>query len=561
MAAGELFVKVTPVKAGTAEDVAAFQMVECPPDVEADTLLSFLTQQFGEPIDAAIVSNEKYQRLQVGWIFPGPPTDVPEGTTERICTPFIELDDGSRVAMFAWLADTREVMERNAKDGSISELNVISKDQREYQPFAAPVDDPLELVTALLVGILGPEDDAKSVWVRSCGEVEQHLSAVLTALTGSQERAILIINPAANSNRYVQFLSYEDGSLIIEVVSNQYLTGDDQLSAEGELFLTDQGWTAPPAGEKRNWQFVDATATPPTVQAAARAMAVVRSVFGLDDDGRVSVQLLVSPVRTGTPLNPHPVESPVSRVTVRDETNGADGTAIRWSRANLFEYWDEREGAIAQFAAALREADKDAAQAQVTWLAKRVGDMARATTMQLLSQTAWVMADDLYKAASSTSLWDNALAQYLTATARELTSALSERELTLAYVVDNTFTPENMQRPLTLFGPWFSSAGFVYICPQAIAVELAGVDGYSTEEPDWISRYISESRHVAKQLVSTCLQDHHHYMYLDVDFQTGALDLLVNQAEALPGVISVWRSEAPLPGTNVHVHSPTPLLP
>ena len=222
-------------------------------------------------------------------------------------------------------------------------------------------------------------------------------------------------------------------------------------------------------------------------------------------------------------------------------------TALSWSRPNLFEYWDQREDAIAQFAAALRDADENTAQAQFAWLAQRIGDMARAAPTDLLVTTAWVMADDLYKAASSTLLWDNALEQYLTATARVLTGVVSERGLTLSYVVDNTFGSDN-NRPLTIFGPWFNSAGFVYVCPQSAVLELAKTTGQPTE--------IGEARDISNQVVSRCLQDHRHYVYLDADFQIESVEFLVNHPRAIPGVIAVFRNEPPVTDTNVQVHLP-----
>jgi hypothetical protein len=222
----------------------------------------------------------------------------------------------------------------------------------------------------------------------------------------------------------------------------------------------------------------------------------------------------------------------------------------------MFEYWDQREDAIAQSAAALNELDENGVQSTLARLATHVGDMARAAPSKLLAQTAFVMADDLYKAASVTQSWDRVLASYLTASAGTFTSVLAERGLIVAYAVDNTFAADNMQRPLTVFGPWFASAGFVYICPQAIATELARQTGESTENAAWDARLLAEARDVANQLVSRCWNERRHYMYLDADFQIDSLDFIVNQSSEVPGIISVFRNQPPLPDTEAQVHFP-----
>jgi hypothetical protein len=48
-----LFVKVIPLRAGTGEPAGEPCLVSCPPDVEPDTVLSFLTKRLGEVIETA----------------------------------------------------------------------------------------------------------------------------------------------------------------------------------------------------------------------------------------------------------------------------------------------------------------------------------------------------------------------------------------------------------------------------------------------------------------------------------------------------------------------------
>jgi hypothetical protein len=229
-----------------------------------------------------------------------------------------------------------------------------------------------------------------------------------------------------------------------------------------------------------------------------------------------------------------------------------------WDRPHLFEYWDQRDNAIAQSAAALNELDDNGVRFALERLTAHVIELARVAPQTLLAQTAFVMTDDLYKAACATPSWDSALAGYLTASAGAFTTLLTERGLTVEYVVDNSFAPDNMQRPLTLFGPWFESAGFVYVCPQALAIELAEQTA-SSEEPAVDAHSLAEARDMATELVRRCRQERRHYMYLDVDFQIDSVDFLINVTSDVPGVISVFRNQPPLPGTEVEVRLPSNL--
>src|SRR5215470_14237214 len=47
-------------------------LVVLPPEVEPDTILSFLTQRLGQFDETVWTSTEHHERLGVGWLFPGP---------------------------------------------------------------------------------------------------------------------------------------------------------------------------------------------------------------------------------------------------------------------------------------------------------------------------------------------------------------------------------------------------------------------------------------------------------------------------------------------------------
>lgn len=128
--------KIARVQAGSGEPVAEPEWIDCPPDVTPDTLLSYLTQQFGEPIEVALTATEKNPRLAIGWFFRPTPA-VPTGATdnfEAMIIPFIKLEDGSDVAMFLHQAEQLELFKSFAADGRADELTIVDQPQRDYKP-------------------------------------------------------------------------------------------------------------------------------------------------------------------------------------------------------------------------------------------------------------------------------------------------------------------------------------------------------------------------------------------------------------------------------------------
>lgn len=57
----QLFIKIIPLRAGTAEPAGQPCIIACPAGVEPDTILSFLTQHLGEVIETIWTSTERHQ--------------------------------------------------------------------------------------------------------------------------------------------------------------------------------------------------------------------------------------------------------------------------------------------------------------------------------------------------------------------------------------------------------------------------------------------------------------------------------------------------------------------
>jgi len=130
----QLFGNIVPMKAGSAEPVGESGTIECPADVEPDTILSFLTQEFGPLVDTAWTNTDRHPRIDVGWIFGGTASNPSDGPVELLCVPQIRVADGSLQSMFELLADQRQDFDRLAKSGKLKTYTVIERPQRDYQP-------------------------------------------------------------------------------------------------------------------------------------------------------------------------------------------------------------------------------------------------------------------------------------------------------------------------------------------------------------------------------------------------------------------------------------------
>jgi hypothetical protein len=175
-----------------------------------------------------------------------------------------------------------------------------------------------------------------------------------------------------------------------------------------------------------------------------------------------------------------------------------------------------------------------------------------------LLQSAVSMVDDLYKYVNDEVLMDEVLFDYFDAFGRTLTKTVRERGYVIRYVVENQFSGVDflMLGPFNVFPRVFNAAGFVYICPQQLGLHLMQADGImASEYARAIAQYITEARLVGDRLVNKCHDDRQHYVFLEADYQEGALDIALRGCGA-PGVLSVFRDDAPVPGSEVSVAFP-----
>ena len=224
----------------------------------------------------------------------------------------------------------------------------------------------------------------------------------------------------------------------------------------------------------------------------------------------------------------------------------------------LVDYWDQMTSAINRNTlrlSKLSEGERKAACGQIRDAVRmRVNDLADG---QLL-QAAVSMVDDLYKYVNDEVFMAAALFEYLDAFGRTFTQALRERGYVIRYVVENQFSGVDflMLGPFDLFPKILNAAGFVYICPQQLGLGLMEHDGIAASEyPREIARYTAEARLVGDTLVSKCQNDDRHYVFLEADYQEGTLAMAL-RGRGAPGVLTIFRQDAPVPGSEVSVIFP-----
>jgi hypothetical protein len=141
-----------------------------------------------------------------------------------------------------------------------------------------------------------------------------------------------------------------------------------------------------------------------------------------------------------------------------------------WMLPHIYDYWDERVHAIDQLSCALDAIPPSQRDARVGFIQAAIARHVEALSDVQLTRAAFVVADDLYKAADRLSYWNYALKLYLWASARPFFEAVRTRGFTLAYVADNSF--EDLMRPVLFYPVWYKAIGLSYICPERIAYYL-----------------------------------------------------------------------------------------
>ena len=171
-------------------------------------------------------------------------------------------------------------------------------------------------------------------------------------------------------------------------------------------------------------------------------------------------------------------------------------------------------------------------------------------------------ADQIYKTVNAASTWSTLHNEYLEATAGTFFKSFHEKGYVLHYWINNSFerTQHGMHNPLHLFPDLFRSVGLVYICPESLSLGLMKNDGIpSSQFLQHYPRYEDESRDVARLAIKECNQRKLSYVLLDLADDKQDLRNEMSKdpmADAETNVVTVFRHEAPVAGSNIAICLP-----
>jgi hypothetical protein len=150
-----------------------------------------------------------------------------------------------------------------------------------------------------------------AVWKVRLSTLRRDLVGLIDLLVRSPGRWILILCVGPHKyGRYVQLLVHEDGSILAEACSNNYLEGSDRLSSEEEAELVIIGWKEPHPSDKPNWWAAWATIHPDTKDVAHLLLGTLEGVYALRGAELITCRLFSSPLRGSTPASraAHPAQ-------------------------------------------------------------------------------------------------------------------------------------------------------------------------------------------------------------------------------------------------------------
>jgi hypothetical protein len=149
---------------------------------------------------------------------------------------------------------------------------------------------------------------------------------------------------------------------------------------------------------------------------------------------------------------------------------GDDPVIRDWMLPKLIDYWDTRTSAIHHFSRVLNAITSAEGADHVQKIESAIVRHTEALSDEQLTLAAFIVTDDLYKTAAHLSYWDDALEQYLAASAGAFFEALTNRGYSVNYFVDNTYPL--LIGPAHWFHVFFQTASMGYICPQEIACRV-----------------------------------------------------------------------------------------
>jgi hypothetical protein len=166
----------------------------------------------------------------------------------------------------------------------------------------------------------------RTSWRTTLQVLGRDLVLLIDTLVESPGRWILILDVGEAGGRYVQLLVHEDGSILYEASSNNFLEGRDRLNLQQERMLKSMGWTPPGRRNRPNWWVVEATIHPDTEAVALRLLEALKVVFSVGTSGLINARLISSPLRGCTPASQSATEPSLSETPDRSSDQIADSS-------------------------------------------------------------------------------------------------------------------------------------------------------------------------------------------------------------------------------------------
>ena len=145
----------------------------------------------------------------------------------------------------------------------------------------------------------------------SVADFTASIEQLLDRLTNDPGRWVLIVEIDEVHDRFLRGVFYEDGSLVLETLGNQYLHGEFRLSEEQAADLVRLGWQDPLPEGRVTWAFIEATHSPDIHRVAETVITTLRRVFGCVDAHPLILKLSSLTERGGTAASERPLAQPL----------------------------------------------------------------------------------------------------------------------------------------------------------------------------------------------------------------------------------------------------------
>lgn len=231
-----------------------------------------------------------------------------------------------------------------------------------------------------------------------------------------------------------------------------------------------------------------------------------------------------------------------------------------WLFNKITDYWDNQtKNNIFEYSQIIGFSPEDKKTRALQEIREAMYEHTAILNDEQLTYAAFIIADDIYKSANEIELFNVYISEYLQASAGTFYDILSQRGFCLHYLANNLYAGSasaGLIRPLQFFRYFFQPAGIEYICPHEIAWQLMKRDGLRVADYDTnIADYLNQAQVVGDMMIDECHDLNRHYFNLQIDGEesnfAGSLARVKDK-----GVITVFRSEPPMRGTNCEVIFP-----